>query len=45
LPAMVGGASVLTFYYVRFSRLIDARLQGPVFPNVSQVYAAPEAGE
>ena len=36
------GASVLTFYYVRFSRVIDERLQGSVFPNVSQIYAAPE---
>ncbi|HWP84919.1 MAG TPA: transglycosylase domain-containing protein, partial [Terriglobia bacterium] len=35
-------ASVLTYYYVGYSRLIDERLQGPVFPNVSQVYAAPE---
>ena len=40
---LVGGASVFTFYYVRYSRLIDERLRGPVFPNVSQVYAAPES--
>lgn len=40
--ALVGGASLLTFYYVRFSRLTEERLRGPVFPNVSQVYAAPE---
>ena len=38
----VGGASVFTFYYVRYSRLIDELLQGSVFPNVSQIYAAPE---
>jgi penicillin-binding protein 1B len=38
----IAGVSVFTFYYVRFSRLIDERLRGPVFPNVSQVYAAPE---
>ena len=35
-------ASLFTFYYVRFSRLIDERLRGSVFPNVAQVYAAPE---
>ena len=39
---VVGGASAFTFYYVRYSRLIDERLRGPVFPNVSQIYAAPE---
>ncbi|MCH8266808.1 MAG: PBP1A family penicillin-binding protein [Acidobacteria bacterium] len=42
LLAVIGAASVFTSYYVRFSRLIDNRLSGPVFPNVSQVYAAPE---
>jgi len=39
---LVGGAFLFTFYYVRYSRLIDQLLQGPVFPNVSQIYAAPE---
>ncbi|MBI4465278.1 MAG: PBP1A family penicillin-binding protein [Acidobacteria bacterium] len=39
---LIGGASVFTYYYVQFSHLIDQRLQGPVFPNVSQIYAAPE---
>jgi penicillin-binding protein 1B len=39
---LMGGASLFTYYYVRFSRVIDERLQGPVFPNVSQIYAAPE---
>ncbi|MCZ6752254.1 MAG: transglycosylase domain-containing protein, partial [Acidobacteria bacterium] len=42
LLAVISAASVFTSYYVRFSRLIDNRLSGPVFPNVSQVYAAPE---
>ena len=42
LLALVAGASILTFYYVRYSRMIDQRLQGDVFPNVAQVYAAPE---
>src|SRR3972149_377368 len=39
---LVGGASLFTFYSIRFSRVIDERLQGSVFPNVSQIYAAPE---
>ena len=39
---VIAGASVFTFYHVHYSRLIDERLRGPVFPNVSQVYAAPE---
>lgn len=39
---LVGGASVFTFYYVRYSRVIDELLNGPVFPNVSQIYADPE---
>jgi len=38
----ITAVSILTFYYVGYSRLIDERLQGPVFPNVSQIYAAPE---
>jgi penicillin-binding protein 1B len=39
---LVGGASVFTFFYVRYSRLIDNLLNGPVFPNASQIYASPE---
>ena len=42
LLAVVAAVSVLTYSYVGYSRMIDERLQGPVFPNVSQVYAAPE---
>ena len=39
---LIGSASLFTYYYVRFSRLIEVRLQGPVFPPASQVYAASE---
>ena len=39
---LVGGASVFTFYYVRYSRIIDQLLNGPVFPNVSQIYGEPQ---
>ncbi|MBI4478681.1 MAG: PBP1A family penicillin-binding protein [Acidobacteria bacterium] len=42
LLLVVAAASILTYYYVGYSRMIEERLQGPVFPNVSQIYAAPE---
>ncbi len=34
-------AGVFVYYYVRFSRLIDARLSGDIFNNSSLVFAAP----
>jgi penicillin-binding protein 1B len=34
-------ASFLVYYYVRFSRLIDARLSGDIFDHASLVFAAP----
>lgn len=42
LLTLVGTAGTFVFYYVRYSRMIDERLSGPVFPNVSQIYASPE---
>ncbi len=36
-------AAVLLHYYVRFSRLIDARLSGDVFNRTALVFAAPTA--
>jgi penicillin-binding protein 1B len=38
LLAFVG---LFVYYYVRFSRLIDARLSGEIFNNASLVFAAP----
>jgi len=35
------GIGTLVYYYVRFARLIDARLSGEVFDNASLVFAAP----
>ena len=32
---------IFVYYYVRFSRLIDARLSGEIFNNASLVFAAP----
>ena len=34
-------AGVFTYFYVRYSRVIDARLSGEVFNNASLVFAAP----
>lgn len=42
LVTLVGSAGVFVHYYVRYSRMIEERLSGPVFPNVSQIYAAPQ---
>jgi penicillin-binding protein 1B len=35
------GAGTFVYYYVRFSRVIDARLSGDIFNNASLVFAAP----
>ena len=45
---LFAGASVFAYYYVSYSRMIEARLSGQVFGNTSQVYSAPRriyAGE
>ena len=38
----VCGASVFGYYYVRFAKLIDRRLDGDVFARTSKIHAAPE---
>lgn len=35
-------ATVFTFYYVKFARMIDARLSGTVLQNTTQIFSAPE---
>ena len=42
LLGLLGFAGLFVYYYVRFSRLIDARLSGEIFNNASLVFAAPE---
>ncbi len=37
----LAGLGVLVYFYVRFSRVIDARLSGEVFNNASLVFSAP----
>ncbi|HLY62224.1 MAG TPA: PBP1A family penicillin-binding protein [Terriglobia bacterium] len=41
LGVILVGLGILSYYYVRFARIIDARLSGDVFANASLVYAAP----
>jgi penicillin-binding protein 1B len=36
----VGG--VFTYYYIKYSRMIDARLSGKVLQNTTQIFSAPE---
>jgi penicillin-binding protein 1B len=37
----LGGVGLFAYFYVHFSRMIDARLSGEVFNHASLVYAAP----
>ena len=41
LVVILIGLGVFTYFYVRFARIIDARLSGDVFANASLIYAAP----
>jgi len=41
LLLLFAGVSAFAYYYVSYSRMIDARLSGQVFGNTSQVYSAP----
>ena len=33
---------VFTYYYFKYSRMIDARLSGPILQNTTQIFSAPE---
>ncbi len=41
LLALLASAGVFVYYYVQFSRIIDARLSGEVFDNASLVFSSP----
>lgn len=41
LLTFLAGVGFFCYYYVRFSRVIDARLSGDVFNNASLVFSAP----
>lgn len=40
--AAVLGAMVFTFYWVKYGKIVDARLQHPLFVDTAKIYAAPE---
>jgi penicillin-binding protein 1B len=38
----LASGGVFTYYYIKYSRLIDARLSGHVLQNTTQIFSAPE---
>ena len=40
--AFLTAGGIFTYYYVKYSRMIDARLSGKVFQNTTQIFSAPE---
>lgn len=42
LAAFLTAGGIFTFYYIRYSRMIDARLSGNIFQNTTQIFSAPE---
>jgi penicillin-binding protein 1B len=43
LLAGIAGISVFTYYYVKFSRLVERKLRSGPFPSTSMIFAAPRA--
>jgi penicillin-binding protein 1B len=41
LALLLGGAFLLTYYYIVFGHLINERLTGQIYQNTSRVYSAP----
>ena len=39
---LLAGGGVFTYYYMKYSRMIDARLSGNVLQNSTQIFSAPE---
>jgi penicillin-binding protein 1B len=39
----IAGISVFTYYYVKFSRLVERKLRSGPFPSTSMIFAAPRA--
>ena len=40
--AAVVVTGVFTFYWVKYARIVDRRLSGPIFDNTAKIYGAPE---
>jgi penicillin-binding protein 1B len=38
----VTAGGIFTFYYVKYSRMIEARLSGPILQKTTQIFSAPE---
>jgi penicillin-binding protein 1B len=38
----VTAGGIFTYYYTKYSRMIDARLSGPILQNTTQIFSAPE---
>jgi penicillin-binding protein 1B len=38
----LAAGGVFTYYYFKYSRMIDARLSGPILQNTTQIFSAPE---
>ncbi len=41
LVCVLAGAGVFTYYYIKYSRMIDQRLSGGVLQNTTQIFSAP----
>jgi len=42
LVCVLTAAGVFTYYYIKYSRMIDARLSGHVLQNTTQIFSAPQ---
>src|SRR5690349_2327265 len=42
LALVLTGTGLFTYFYIRYSRMIDARLSGPLLQNTTQIFSAPE---
>ena len=42
LVAAILFLGVFTFFYVKYSRIVDRRMAGPLFSNAAKIYARPK---
>ena len=42
LAVVLTSAGIFTYFYIKYSRMIDARLSGRVLQNTTQIFSAPE---
>jgi len=40
--AFLTAGGIFTYYHIKYSRMIDARLSGKIFQNTTQIFSAPE---